>query len=103
MIQRDFGYTTKDIRAAYKHIKEALLDPKLSKVVVVVHSQGGLIMSIALDNLLADLPRSCTLPRLLHLNPPDFQKLEIFTFGCAANHFNNPRLLKNMDSKSAVP
>ena len=59
LIQRDFGYNTKDIRVAYTNIKQALLDPSITKVVVIAHSQGGIVLSNALDNLLADLPREC--------------------------------------------
>jgi esterase/lipase superfamily enzyme len=53
------GYTTKDVRAAYNNIKKALIstNPELKKVVVIAHSQGGIILSMALDNLLSDLPR----------------------------------------------
>ena len=58
-IQRDLGYTTQDIREAYKGIRDALLDDKIKRVVVIAHSQGGIIISSAIDNLLADLPREC--------------------------------------------
>jgi esterase/lipase superfamily enzyme len=47
------------VRIAYKKIKPALLDPKITKVVIVAHSQGGIVLSMALDNLLADIPREC--------------------------------------------
>jgi esterase/lipase superfamily enzyme len=40
-------------------IRDALLDPAIKKVVVIAHSQGGIIVSMALDNLLSDLPREC--------------------------------------------
>jgi len=59
LIQRDIGYNTQDVREAYEKIKMALLDESLTKVVIIVHSQGGIVMSMALDNLLADLPREC--------------------------------------------
>jgi triacylglycerol esterase/lipase EstA (alpha/beta hydrolase family) len=42
-------------------VKEALLDIKIEKVVLIGHSQGGIIVSMALDNLLSDLPRECPL------------------------------------------
>jgi hypothetical protein len=61
LIQRNFGYNTTDVRVAYVNIKEALLDPSITKVVIIAHSQGGIILSIALDNLLADLPRECNI------------------------------------------
>ena len=59
LIQRDFGYNTNDVHIAYKNIKPALLDSSITKVVIVAHSQGGIVLSMALDNLLADLPREC--------------------------------------------
>ena len=79
LVQRDFGYMTSDIRIVYNTLKSALLDPVLKRVVVVAHSQGGIITAAALDALYADVP------------PAAFKKLEVYTFGCAANHFNNPR------------
>lgn len=64
VVQRDYGYTTRDVRIVYIYIKKALLDDRLKKVIVVAHSQGGLSLSMALDNLLSDLPRECTSPSL---------------------------------------
>ncbi|KAI5843615.1 hypothetical protein BZA05DRAFT_321457, partial [Tricharina praecox] len=78
LVQRDFSYMTDDIRIAYNTLKETLLDEDVDKVVLVTHSQGGIIVAAAVDALCADLP------------PAAFDKLEIYTFGCAANHFNNP-------------
>jgi hypothetical protein len=43
-------------------IKQALLDDKIKKVIVIAHSQGAIIISGALDNLLADLARECIPP-----------------------------------------
>lgn len=104
LIQRDAGYTTRDARVAYAHIKEALLREDLKRVVVVAHSQGGIIISLVLDNLLSDLPRECIIRwGCFTLNILDFKKLEIYTFGCAANHFNNPKLSAAMESKAAIP
>jgi hypothetical protein len=59
LIQRDIGYATQDVREAYEKIKLALVDEGLTRVVIIVHSQGGIVMSMALDNLLSDLPREC--------------------------------------------
>lgn len=78
LIQRDFCYATQDIRTGYAQVKASLLDEKLEKVVLLVHSQGGIEFGAILDWLFDDLPAS----RL--------RKLEIYTFGSAANHFNNP-------------
>jgi hypothetical protein len=60
-------------------IKKALLDPQYDKVVLILHSQGAIEGGLALDWLLDELPQD-----LLH-------HLEVYTFGSAANHFNNPR------------
>jgi hypothetical protein len=78
LIQRNFGYATHDIRACYKIIKDTLYDPTYSKVVFILHSQGGIEGGLALDWLLQELPQD------------QLSKLEIYTFGNAANHFNNP-------------
>lgn len=69
LIQRCFSYSTEDTRIMYQHLKSILMDPKITKVVVIAHSQGGIILSTALDSLFADLPCGA------------FDKLEIYTFG----------------------
>ncbi|KAI4595489.1 hypothetical protein KJ359_006835 [Pestalotiopsis sp. 9143b] len=78
LIQRNFGYATTDIRESYKVVKEHLYNPALSKVVFILHSQGGIEGGMVLDWLLQELPQDL------------LSKLEVYTFGCAANHFNNP-------------
>ncbi|KAF9253809.1 hypothetical protein DTO013E5_2131 [Penicillium roqueforti] len=82
LIQRDFAYATGDIRRAYSLVKEAILDPECDKVVLLLHSQGGIEGGLVMDWLLDELPHN-----LLH-------HLEVYTFGNAANHFNNPRWTK---------
>ncbi|CAI7654856.1 unnamed protein product [Penicillium palitans] len=82
LIQRDFAYATDDIRRSYALVKEALLDPECDKVVLLLHSQGGIEGGLVLDWFLDELPHD-----LLH-------HLEVYTFGNAANHFNNPRWTK---------
>jgi hypothetical protein len=78
MIQRSFGYATDDVRYAYAHVKESLMNVKYEKVVLILHSQGGISGSLIVDWLLDEIPQ-------------DFlQKLEVYTFANAANHFNNP-------------
>ncbi len=47
-------------------------------MVLIVHSQGGIIGSLVIDWLLDEVPRD-----VLH-------KLEVYSFASAANHFNNP-------------
>lgn len=80
LIQRDLGYTTRDVRVAYNTLKGALLDPGTDKVVVIAHSQGGLVLSMALDNLLSDLPRECkiSVPHLISPLPrPSLAPLQL--------------------------
>jgi hypothetical protein len=62
----------------YRIIKEKLYNPQYSKVIFVLHSQGAIEGSLVLDWLLQELPQDL------------LSKLEVYTFGNAANHFNNP-------------
>lgn len=78
LIQRDFSYATQDIRDAYPYIKKALLNPQYDKIVLILHSQGGIEGGLIIDWLLDEMPSD-----ILH-------QLEVYTFGNAANHFNNP-------------
>ncbi|KAI0157105.1 hypothetical protein GGR52DRAFT_582915 [Hypoxylon sp. FL1284] len=78
LIQRNFGYATGDVRAAYKILREKLYNPKYSKVIFILHSQGGIEGGLVLDWLLQELPQDL------------LAKLEVYTFGNASNHFNNP-------------
>ena len=56
LLQRVFSYSTMDVRVAYDYVKACLADPTVSKVVLIAHSQGGIIASLVLDRLFADLP-----------------------------------------------
>lgn len=78
LVQRSLGYATSDVRVCYSIIKEKLYNPKYSKVIFILHSQGGIEGSLILDWLLQELPQDLLC------------KLEVYTFGNAANHFNNP-------------
>ncbi|KAF9873566.1 hypothetical protein CkaCkLH20_09025 [Colletotrichum karsti] len=78
LIQRNLGYATYDVRMCYRIVKETLYNPKFSKVVFILHSQGGIEGGLVLDWLLQELPQDL------------LSKLEVYTFGNAANHFNNP-------------
>ncbi|KAL1861782.1 hypothetical protein Daus18300_008598 [Diaporthe australafricana] len=78
LIQRNLGYATNDVRVCYRIIKEKLYNPQYSKIVFILHSQGGIEGGLVLDWLLQELPQNL------------LSKLEVYTFGNAANHFNNP-------------
>lgn len=78
LIQRNLNYATSDVRITYRLLKEVLYDPKKSKVVLILHSQGGIEGGLVLDWLLQEIPQDM------------LAKLEVYTFGNAANHFNNP-------------
>ncbi|MCJ1310765.1 hypothetical protein MMC25_004432 [Agyrium rufum] len=80
LIQRDLQYNTMDVRVAYDNIKASLADPSVKKVVLIAHSQGGIIASMVLDQLYTELPIET------------IGKMEIYTFGSAASHFSNPLL-----------
>jgi hypothetical protein len=78
ILERDFSYLTQDIRDGYVLVKKALQDTKYDKVVLILHSQGGIEGGLMIDMLLADLGDDLLC------------KLEIYTFASFANHFNNP-------------
>lgn len=78
LIQRNFSYATSDIRICYKALRDVLYDPGKSKVIFILHSQGGIEGGLVLDWLLQETPQDL------------LSKLEVYTFGNAANHFNNP-------------
>ncbi|KUI56312.1 hypothetical protein VP1G_03745 [Cytospora mali] len=92
LIQRNFTYATNDIRVCYRIIKEKLYNPQYSKVVFILHSQGGIEGGLVLDWLLQELPQNLLC------------KLEVYTFGNAANHFNNPyRTIGSQDKAETLP
>ncbi|PWN36066.1 uncharacterized protein FA14DRAFT_51436 [Meira miltonrushii] len=78
VIQRDFSYYTRDIRNGYVELRAALEADNTKKVVLLCHSQGGIIASLIVDLLLSTISRSL------------LDKLEVYTFADASNHFNNP-------------
>ncbi|KAL3426454.1 hypothetical protein PVAG01_03245 [Phlyctema vagabunda] len=78
LIQRNFNYATQDVRDCYSTVKELLYEEHLTKVVFILHSQGGIEGGMIIDWLLQEVPQDL------------LAKLEVYTFGNAANHFNNP-------------
>ncbi|KAL7808771.1 hypothetical protein V8C44DRAFT_153158 [Trichoderma aethiopicum] len=78
LIQRALLYATSDIRDCYVKVKKALYQPGVKKVVLILHSQGGIEGGMILDWLLDEVPQDL------------LQILEVYTFGCLANHFSNP-------------
>ncbi|CCC13184.1 unnamed protein product [Sordaria macrospora k-hell] len=85
LVQRNLGYATADVRVCYRIIKEKLYNPQYSKVIFVLHSQGAIEGGMIIDWLLQELPQNL------------LSKLEVYTFGNAANHFNNPH--RNIQSQ----
>ncbi|KAK4694602.1 hypothetical protein P7C71_g3005, partial [Lecanoromycetidae sp. Uapishka_2] len=90
IIQRTLAYRTNDVRMTYSYVKAVLVDPTVHKVILIGHSQGGIVISLVLDQLFAELPTSC------------MSKLEIYTFGCAASHFSNPLVSLTTETDSSV-
>ncbi|KAK7992047.1 hypothetical protein PG996_012938 [Apiospora saccharicola] len=78
LVQRNFSYATTDVREAYRTVKEELYNPAKSKVIFILHSQGAIEGSMVIDWLLQELPQDV------------LSKLEVYTFGAAANHMNSP-------------
>ena len=69
LIQRNFGYATTDVRVCYSILKETLYNAQNTKVIFILHSQGGIQGSLVLDWLLQELPQDL------------LAKLEVYTFG----------------------
>ncbi|RAL05214.1 uncharacterized protein BO80DRAFT_397584 [Aspergillus ibericus CBS 121593] len=87
LIQRSMLFATEDVRECYALVKKALYRPEVKKVVLILHSQGGIEGGMILDWLLNEVPQEL------------IRQLEVYTFGCLANHFNNP--YRDMDSCNA--
>ncbi|KAL8678644.1 MAG: hypothetical protein Q9224_007100, partial [Gallowayella concinna] len=86
LLQRCLSYNTMDMRVACEIMKEFLEDEEVEKVVLVAHSQGGIIASMAVDALVTELSGN------------EMGKLEIYTFGSAASHFHNPPSASTTDT-----
>ncbi|KAM3582374.1 hypothetical protein VKS41_005019 [Umbelopsis sp. WA50703] len=78
LIQRDFNYMTNDARVTYNLVRQALLNERIKRVVLLGHSQGGLIVTLVVDRLLAEMSQDV------------LAKLEVYTFASFANHFSSP-------------
>ncbi|WWC71171.1 uncharacterized protein I206_105124 [Kwoniella pini CBS 10737] len=78
MLQRDLFWATTDTREGYNIISQHIADSSKEKIVLLAHSQGGIIMSAWADQLLADFSYA------------QLKKVEIYTFASAANHFSIP-------------
>ncbi|KAI4106958.1 MAG: hypothetical protein LQ345_007164, partial [Seirophora villosa] len=55
IVQRCLSYSTEDVRVACEVLRGYLVDEEVKKVVLVAHSQGGIIVSMVVDYLLAEL------------------------------------------------
>ncbi|QPG98400.1 hypothetical protein C2857_007570 [Epichloe festucae Fl1] len=92
LIQRNCTYATSDVRICYRILRDVLYDPNKSKVIFILHSQGGIEGGLVLDWLLQETPQDL------------LSKLEVYTFGNAANHFNNPhRRIASQDLEVSDP
>ncbi|KAK8069598.1 hypothetical protein PG994_006214 [Apiospora phragmitis] len=87
LVQRNLSYATRDVREAYRTVKQELYNPAKSKVIFILHSQGAIEGSMVLDWLLQEMPQDI------------LSKLEVYTFGAAANHMNSPT--KHVASQTA--
>ncbi|KAL2846047.1 hypothetical protein BJX68DRAFT_277217 [Aspergillus pseudodeflectus] len=83
LIQRDLDYKTVAIRQGRAHLRGALAAPATKKVVLIAHSQGGIIAASIIDWLFGELSYA------------QMQKLEVYTFGNAARQFRNPPMFED--------
>lgn len=91
LIQRAISYHDLGTRLTYAYVKAILVDPTVTKVVLIGHSQGGIIVSLVIDDLLAQL------------SVRNMSKLEVYTFGSAASHFSNPSVSLMSNSSADEP
>ncbi|OAL27915.1 hypothetical protein AYO22_03260 [Fonsecaea multimorphosa] len=89
IIQRDLNYATLDIRTAYAALIDILADDNIHKVVLILHSQGAIEGGLVLDWLYDTVPAD------------QLGKLEVYTFGNAANHWNAPVISSGAASSNA--
>ncbi|KKY29644.1 hypothetical protein UCDDA912_g10440 [Diaporthe ampelina] len=85
LLERCLYFGTTDTRGCFAIISDLLRDNE-KKVILILHSQGGLEGSIILDWLMNQHSQEA------------MRRLEIYTFGNAANHFNDPRTLQDEES-----
>ncbi|PWN42383.1 hypothetical protein IE81DRAFT_341436 [Ceraceosorus guamensis] len=78
LLQRDLRWPTRDERVGYNALATWLGNENIKRIVLIGHSQGGILCSNWADQLLSDFDRDT------------LSKLEIYTFAAAANHFPNP-------------
>ncbi|CEH17682.1 heat shock protein 70 [Ceraceosorus bombacis] len=78
LLQRDLRWPTRDERVGYNALATWLGNKDIKRIVLIGHSQGGILCSNWADQLLSDFDRTT------------LSKLEIYTFAAAANHFPNP-------------
>ncbi|RSH88092.1 uncharacterized protein EHS24_000619 [Apiotrichum porosum] len=90
ILQRDLFLTTPDIRIGYSHVRRAVMNPAKKRVVLIGHSQGGIIVSAWVDQLLCDFPDDV------------LAKVEVYTFASAANHFSRPSPTR-LESAQSMP
>ncbi|KAL3456200.1 hypothetical protein BJX64DRAFT_281532 [Aspergillus heterothallicus] len=91
LIQRDLDYKTLAIRQGRAQLRGALAAPATKKVVLIAHSQGGIIAASIIDWLFGELSHA------------QMQKLEVYTFGNAARQFCNPPMSEDARVNTQQP
>lgn len=75
-LQRDMHLNTKDIRKGYPELVKHVTNMDIERIVLIGHSQGGIIVSAFVDQLLTDFDDEV------------LSRVEVYTFASAANHFS---------------
>lgn len=89
IVERTFSYATPSTRRIYTRLLTTINNPSYTKIILIMHSQGAIEGGLALDWLFATASAS------------DLARVEIYTFGSAANHFNNPTTSPSSSSSSS--
>ncbi len=85
---RSFDMSTKPAEYATSRIDDAITSDSIKKVVLLCHSQGGIIASNVVKNLIKK-----------HRGKNVLKKLEVYTFGCAADEFEVDRALSKVTGR----
>jgi len=78
-VLRNANYPTMTFKLTYNALKNALEDNSVRKVVLLAHSEGGIMASMVIERLLVEMDVN------------QLNKLEIYTFGSAADKFVDGR------------
>jgi hypothetical protein len=88
MVNSIFSTSTSTSMALHAELRDAIMSPTCTKVIVLAHGTGAAILSDVLDRMHCDMPMEM------------MSKMEVYTFGSAARHLSNPCILDERQNTS---